>query len=147
MSGGAAPHPPNLHASTVAFGPKGGILITGASGTGKSTLALALIEQGAQLVADDQTLVTRCGPALFAQAPRAIAGLIELRGFGLLRLHPRRLARLRLVIDLSMPESRRLPPPETRDIAGVTLPLRYATAGPPFLTAITHYMKGMVRAE
>lgn len=138
-----APQPPNLHASTVAFGPNTGILITGPSGAGKSALALALIEQGAQLVADDQTLITRIGTTLFARAPRSIAGLIELRGFGLIRLTPRRLARLRLVIDLSQSEVRRLPPPETRVIAGVTLPLRHAPGDRLFLSAIKHYMTGL----
>ena len=138
--------PPHLHASAVAFGPNGGVLITGASGMGKSSLALALIERGAQLVADDQTLVIRSGPAVFARAPRAIAGLIEARGFGLIRLHPRPLARLRLVIDLSRPETRRLPPDETRTIAGVPLPLHHATPGPPFLFALAHYMKALQQA-
>lgn len=142
----AHPGRPNLHASCVAFGPGAGILITGPSGTGKSALALALIAQGAQLVADDQTLVTRTGAAVFARAPRSIAGLIEVRGFGLIRLAPRRLARLRLVIDLSQPEARRLPPPETCSIAGVTLPLRHAFPDPAFLSAIRHYMTELERA-
>lgn len=140
------PVPINLHASAVAFGPNGGLLITGPSGAGKSAMALALMAMGAQLVADDQTLVTRVGAAIFARAPHSIAGLIEARGFGLLRVNMRRLARLRLVIDLSQPEARRLPPPETRVVAGVTLPLRHATPGPLFLTAIRHYMNGLEQA-
>jgi HPr kinase/phosphorylase len=139
------PGPANLHASTVAFGPNTGILITGPSGAGKSTLALALINMGAQLVADDQTLIIRAGAAVFARAPRSIAGLIEVRGFGLIRLPTRRLARLRLVIDLSQPEERRLPPPETRTIGGIALPLRHATHDPPFLSAIRHYMTSLER--
>ncbi len=143
--GDATPQPPNLHASAVAFGPNSGILITGPSGAGKSTMALGLIEQGAQLVADDQILIARAGNALFARAPRSIAGMIELRGFGLIRLTPRRLARLRLVIDLSKPEERRLPPLETRSIAGVVLPLRHATPGPLFLSAIKHYITKLER--
>jgi len=142
---GTDPHPPNLHASTVAFGPNAGILITGPSGAGKSALALALIERGAQLVADDQTLIMRAGDALFARAPHSITGLIEARGFGLLRLHPRRLARLRLIIDLTTPENRRLPPEETRTLAGVTLPLRHATPDPLFLSAIRHYITRLER--
>lgn len=135
-----------MHASAVAFGPDGGVLITGPSGAGKSALALALIECGAQLVADDQTLIIRSGPAVFARAPRAIAGLIEARGFGLIRLHPRPLTRLRLVIDLARPETRRMPPDETRTIAGIPLPLRHASPGPPFLFAVAHYMKALQQA-
>ncbi|WP_333828632.1 HPr kinase/phosphorylase [Pararhodobacter sp.] len=143
----ATPEPPNLHASAVAFGPQSGILITGPSGSGKSTVALSLIGLGAQLVADDQTLITRDGPALFARAPRNIAGLIELRGFGLIRLIPRRLARIRLVIDLAQPEKQRLPLPETCTIRGVTLPLRRPGPGPLFLAAIRHYITGFERAD
>jgi len=131
---------PNLHASSVAFGAHSGVLIIGPSGAGKSTLALALIEQGAQLVADDRTLVCSVGGMVYARAPRAIAGLIEVRGFGLVRVMPRALARLRLVIDLGQTEDRRLPPPETCAIAGVRLPRLKATSGAAFPLAIRHFL-------
>jgi HPr kinase/phosphorylase len=107
--------PAIVHASTVAFGPEGGILIEGPSGSGKSWLAMMLIDQGADLVSDDRTVLMADGGAVFARAPRPIAGLIEVRGLGLVRLAARRLARVRLVVDLaaatetaSLP---RLPPP------------------------------------
>jgi len=141
----SAPQPPNLHASTVAFGPNAGVLITGPSGSGKSTLALSLIELGAQLVADDQTLITRIGQAVFARAPRAIEGLVEVRGVGLIRLLPRRLARIRLVIDLEQAEERRMPPLETCTIAGVQLPCRQRSPGPLFVLAIRHYIMKLQR--
>lgn len=103
-----------VHASTVAFGPEGGVVIEGPSGSGKSQLALMLVGQGAQLVADDQTLLMASEAGLFARAPRPIAGLIEARGLGLLRLAACRLARVRLVVDLSHPEAApRLPEPAT----------------------------------
>lgn len=136
----AAPAPPNLHASCVAFGAQAGVLIMGPSGAGKSSLALALIEGGAQLVADDQTLVTRIGDALFARAPRTIAGLIEIRGYGLMRLAPCRLARVRLVIDLSQRQTHRLPPPETCTLADVILPRLRPGPVPLSPLAIRHYM-------
>ncbi|MCC5969398.1 MAG: HPr kinase/phosphatase C-terminal domain-containing protein [Pararhodobacter sp.] len=136
----AAPAPPNLHASAIAFGPQAGVLITGPSGSGKSTLALSLIDQGAQLVADDQTLIARVDAALFARAPQPIAGLIEVRGFGLIRLPPRRLARIRLVIDLTHTEDTRLPPLRTHTIAGVTLPLLHPGPTPLLPIAIRHYI-------
>lgn len=132
--------PPNLHASAVAFGAQGGVLIIGPSGSGKSTLALALIEQGAQLVADDQTLVSSVGGMLYARAPRSIAGLIEVRGLGLVRVLPRSIARLRLVIDLGQTEDRRLPPHETCTIAGIPLPRLKAGKGGAFIHAIRHYL-------
>jgi HPr kinase/phosphorylase len=59
-----------LHASTVAFGRDGGILILGPSGAGKSTLALRLIAAGAQLVADDRTIVMAARGG-FSRARRA----------------------------------------------------------------------------
>lgn len=138
------PGPRNLHASTVAFGPQGGVLIQGPSGAGKSRLALALIELGAQLVADDQTLLTPLDAALFARAPRAIAGLLEVRGLGLLRLLPRRLVRVALVIDLAAPPPARLPEPQRRVIAGIALPCLAAGAGGPFPLAVKHYIEGLV---
>lgn len=108
-----------LHASAVAFGPAGGVLIEGPSGSGKSTLALALIAAGADLVADDRTLVFAQGGALYARAPRTIAGLIELRGLGLLRRAARGLARLRLVVTLGAPDAPRLPAPATCRRSGI----------------------------
>jgi HPr kinase/phosphorylase len=105
----------NVHASAVAFGPDGGILIEGPSGSGKSWLAMMLIDRGAELIADDRTILIAEGGTLHARAPRPIAGLIEVRGLGLLRLTARRLARVRLLIDLSG-DARDLPrlPPATR---------------------------------
>jgi HPr kinase/phosphorylase len=133
-----------LHASAVAFGRAGGILIVGASGAGKSTLALRLIAAGAQLVADDRTIVMARGGQLFARAPRPIAGLIEARGTGLVRLLPLRLARLRLIVDLNAPPAR-MPEDATCDLDGVTLPLLPAGAGDVFLAALRHYVDQLSR--
>jgi HPr kinase/phosphorylase len=70
-----------------------GILILGAPGSGKSDLALRLIDQPgrgtgpetmtARLVADDQVVITRRGARLFAAPPARLAGLIEVRGIGI----------------------------------------------------------------
>jgi len=112
---GPAPGPAIVHASTVAFGPDRGVLIEGPSGSGKSSLALRLIAEGAALVADDRTVLFAAGGDLFARAPRPIAGLIEARGLGLLRLAGRRLARIRLVIRLVEAESAARMPDPVRD--------------------------------
>lgn len=132
-----------IHASTVAFGPEGGIVIEGPSGSGKSQLALLLIGQGAELVADDRTLLMASGGGLYARAPRPIAGLIEARGLGLLRLAARRLARVRLVLDLSDPEAApRLPEPATCRRLGADIALLPARATAGFARALALAMRG-----
>lgn len=132
-----------IHASTVAFGPEGGIVIEGPSGSGKSRLALLLIAQGAELVADDRTLLLVSGEGLYARAPRPIAGLIEARGLGLLRLAARRLARVRLVLDLSDPEAApRLPEPATCRRLGREIALLRARASAGFARALALAMRG-----
>src|SRR5262249_10210087 len=78
-----------VHATSLAL--KGGgrwraVLLRGPSGAGKSDLALRLIDRGARLIADDQTHLARKGRALVATAPPAIAGMIEVRGIGIVKL-------------------------------------------------------------
>lgn len=60
-----------------------GVLITGPSGSGKSELALALIDRGHKLVSDDVTLVRKEGDRPVGRAPDKLAGLIQLHGCGL----------------------------------------------------------------
>jgi len=81
-----------------------GVLLTGPSGSGKSDLALRLIDGGADLIADDRTDITLKDGALMASAPAEIAGMIEVRGLGLLRLGGGTEAALGLVADLVDPE-------------------------------------------
>jgi HPr kinase/phosphorylase len=122
-----------VHATTIAFdsatGPRG-VLIRGASGAGKTTLALDLIAAGARLVADDRTVVFARDGAVFARAPRRISGLAEARGLGLIHLPTCRLTRLSLVIDLDGPAPARLPEPRTAVLAHTTLPLLRLPAHP-----------------
>jgi HPr kinase/phosphorylase len=128
-----------VHASTVAFGPFGGVLIEGASGSGKSALALALVAEGADLVADDRTVIFAQGAALYARAPAAIAGLVEVRGLGLIRQAARRLARVRLVLTLGA-AAPRLPDPATCRRLGCDLPHLAAAARPG-----TAFARGLAR--
>lgn len=109
-----------LHASAVALGPAG-LLITGKSGTGKSSLALELVSRGAELVADDQVHLTRKEDGLLMTAPDPIAGRIEARGIGILTC-PTRPAWARWVVDLDDVETERLPERQETVIAGVPLP-------------------------
>lgn len=88
-----------LHATAVDWHGRG-VLIRGPSGSGKSMLAQALIERGALLVSDDQVLLTAEPGTLVMTAPAALAGLLELRGVGLIRIPYVLAARLALVVDL-----------------------------------------------
>ncbi len=100
------------------------VLLRGPSGAGKSDLALRLIDDGARLVADDYTDVESSDGRLFASAPTAIRGLLEVRGLGLLCLDAEPHAAIVAVIDLVASERvARLPEPEVADILGVAVPL------------------------
>ncbi|WP_194743542.1 HPr kinase/phosphorylase [Thermaurantiacus tibetensis] len=100
----------DLHATAVLL-PAGGLLLLGRPGAGKSDLAFRLVEQGAMLVADDRVELRVHGDGgIEAAPPPRLAGLLELRGVGILRLPWRAPAALRLALDLDR-EPERLPPP------------------------------------
>jgi len=101
-----------------------GILLLGASGTGKSDLALRLIDRGARLVADDRTDLLRRDGGLYASAPENIAGRIEVRGLGILAVPAVAQARVRLAIELvAAALVERLPESRQRDFLGVSVTL------------------------
>ena len=101
----------NIHASCVAIGTKG-VLLLGASGAGKSDLALRLIDDGAKLVADDRTILFIAKGALHAKPPATIKGLIEIRGVGIVKLPVRASVKIVLVVKLGR-EGARLPRHQT----------------------------------
>jgi HPr kinase/phosphorylase len=84
-----------------------GVLLLGPSGTGKSDLALRLLRQGFVLVADDQVDVIDG----FARSPTALAGLLEVRGLGIVRLPYLPVVKLNIVAVLA-DQNERLPHPE-----------------------------------
>jgi len=104
-----------------------GILLRGPSGAGKSDLALRLVEGGGRLVADDQTALVPQGSGLVATPPGTLAGLLEVRGVGIVKLGRTRLlarARIALLVDLVPPDRiERLPDPARETLLGVDLPL------------------------
>lgn len=108
-----------LHGTCVAIDGRG-VLLRGPSGSGKSDLALRLIDSGAILVADDQTRLERAGDALLASPPDTLAGLMEVRGLGLVRLGHLEKVTLDLVIDLTASSQvERLPEPNAVEILGL----------------------------
>ncbi len=101
-----------------------GVLLRGPSGSGKSDLALRLIDSGALLVSDDQVVVENSAGRLLASAPETIAGLLEVRGVGLMTMPSAAESPLGLVVDLA-PAGHvpRLPEPATVDLEGTSLPM------------------------
>lgn len=113
-----------LQASAVAIGGRA-LLIMGPPGSGKSSLALALIDRGAQLIGDDAIMLDRIGDGLIASPPPNIAGMIEVRGVGLVSLATAAPAPVALVLELGAAPGERLPLPPlpTRAIGGVDIPV------------------------
>lgn len=112
----------SLHASTVALDGRA-VLITGRSGSGKSDLALRLIDRGFTLVSDDQTVVRRDGGRLLASAPPQIAGKLEIRGIGIMEMEIESDVPVALLVELTG-EMERLPDDSReRPILGVSIPL------------------------
>ena len=74
-----------VHATTVAKDGRG-VVIAGRSGSGKSDLALRLIDRGFVLVSDDQTMISKADNLLIASAPATIKGKLEVRGVGILEM-------------------------------------------------------------
>jgi serine kinase of HPr protein (carbohydrate metabolism regulator) len=111
-----------VHATCVAIEGRG-VLLRGPSGSGKSDLALRLIDEGAKLVADDQVRIARAGARLIARAPATIAGRMEVRGIGIVPLAASRAAPVTLVVDL-VPRARieRMPRPASWACLGLRIP-------------------------
>lgn len=110
-----------LHASCIAIEGRA-VLIEGRSGSGKSDLALRLIDRGAQLVSDDYTVLVRERDRLLAQPPATIAGRIEVRGIGIVDMPHAERVPVALIVSLAedvdrLPEER-----SNRVIAGIPIP-------------------------
>ena len=139
---GPAQAPLVLHASAVALEGRG-LLLMGASGRGKSALALELMAMGADLVADDRTELwpDPDGAGVVLRCPAPIAGMIEARGVGLLRAACVAEARAVLAVDLDVTETERLPPFRQIRLLGNVLPLVHGSAARHFPAALLHYLR------
>jgi len=112
-----------VHATCVAIGDRA-VLLCGPSGSGKSDLALRLIDGGAQLVADDQVVLGAEGGRIVARAPEALAGRMEVRGIGIVAVAHIAAAPVALVVDLVAAAGvERMPEPARRTLLDIALPL------------------------
>jgi len=110
------PSDATLHASCATRGPQG-VLLLGASGSGKSDLLLRLLGAGYDLVADDRVMLD----GLTARAPAALAGLMEVRGVGIVRRDFVIATQIALVVQLDSSGIDRLPGPDRHTATGAPL--------------------------
>ena len=120
------------------------VLLRGQPGAGKSDLALRLIDAGASLVTDDQSVLSRRGEALIVRAPGRISGLMEVRGIGIMRIEAMAEAPVLLIADLVAPELiERMPERRRETILGLSVPVIAVT---PFEASAPAKLRLAVRA-
>ena len=121
-----------IHASCAARD-GAGVLLLGPPGSGKSDLVLRLMDRGFMLVADDRVDIDNG----MARPPAALAGLLEVRGLGILRLPHLAEARLALAVELG--STCRLPTPARHaalDLPLLTIDAAAASAAPRIALAL-----------
>ena len=150
-----------VHASAVLVGARA-VLIRGPSGSGKSKLARELIESGrcngfGRLVGDDRVHLEAANGRLLVRPAETLAGLLEVRGVGVLPVAHEPAAVVGLVVDLEAADAERLPQPQQQRTAieGVVLPRLAVAAGAAALPAVlalltsgrppAHFQVGAIR--
>jgi HPr kinase/phosphorylase len=127
---------PTMHATAVLVGSRA-ILIRGPSGSGKSRLALDLLQAGlpprltVRLIADDRVLVQAAHGRVIVRQVAATAGLLEVRGSGIHRVPHEAMAVVSRVVDLAADDAGRIPTDAARRtrIAGIELPRLAVASG------------------
>jgi len=135
-----------VHASCVAIGGRA-VLIAGPSGSGKSDLALRLIERGASLVSDDYTILEADFGRLLASPPETIAGRIEVRGVGIIERPHVEAVPVALLVDLAR-FAERMPEPLAVEFGGVAVPaigLSALEASAPLKVEAALHLHGLVQ--
>ncbi len=140
---------PTIHASAVLVGARA-VLIRGPSGSGKSRLAMRLIQaadQGllrfARLVADDRCHLEVAHGRLLVRPAEALKGMIEVHGLGLRGLPYEPVALVSTVIDVGLISTHRLPlgSEEWADLEGLRLPRLAVAAGQEPLPLVLAYLR------
>ena len=128
---------PTVHASAVLVGARA-VLIRGPAGSGKSSLALALLQAGhsrvlpfTRLVGDDRVHLEAAHGRLLVRPAKTLGGLIEVRGLGIRRVPYEPLAMVARVMDLAAADTERMPSSESAmtEVAGIALPRLAVAAG------------------
>ncbi len=134
--------PATVHASAVLVGARA-VLIRGPSGAGKSRLALELIDAArtgslrfARLVGDDRVHLESVNSRLLVRPAQPLAGLIELRGVGILRRDYEPSAVVGMVVDLDAADAQRLPAKQTIEVNGIEVPRLAVASGAAALPAV-----------
>ena len=150
-----------LHGTCLSVGGEG-VLLLGEPGTGKSDLALRLMDEPgygisespmrSKLVSDDQVIITRYDDKLVASSPPAIHGKLEIRGLDIITLATQPSVALSLVVKLQTPSRiERLPDSAVFDILGLALPLveidGNSASAPARLRAALHWLKQPNRGQ
>ena len=137
---------PTIHATAVLIGAHA-VLIRGPSGSGKSRLALDLIQCRAlpftRLVGDDRVHVEAVSARLLVRPAPALAGLLEVRGLGIRQVPYEPVAQVRLIVDLAAADAPRLPAQsaEKTEISGILLPRLLAAPGADALPLILAWLE------
>ena len=111
-----------IHSTSVVIDDNG-VLILGDSGSGKSDLALRLIDSGATLISDDISICRKSSNNIYLHCPPEIKGLLEVREIGIITVPFVERIKLRLVVNLKSNNNERFPKDSSFRILGIKIPL------------------------
>ena len=109
-----------VHGTAIALEDKG-VLIIGPSGSGKSDLALRLIDSGATLISDDLTICQRRNDEIILFPHKKINGLIEVRGVGIIKVPYIKDVKLKMIVQLIEKQPDRIPVKEEKDFLNLNI--------------------------
>ena len=110
-----------IHGSSVAL-EDNGVLIIGSSGSGKSDLALRLIDSGGTLISDDQTLCLKKQNEIFLFSIAAIYGLLEIRNMGIIKVPYVENVKMKIIVSLVQKKTEQLYPKNKKRLLGLNFP-------------------------